>query len=520
MRERRKMNRKTVSGMMLTLLLIGTLTLAFNVQSVKAVGTIYIRPDGSIDPSTAPIARDGDIYTLTNNIFSDADGIVIERDNMTLDGAGHTVQGSGSRMGIYLSGRNNVTIRNMEIKAFYDGVLLLEDSSGNNISGNSVTGNRRLGVLVDDSFNNSISRNSISNNELGIRLQYSSHNILSANNITKNELEGIYLHSSLNNTLRSNRMAWNKRNFGVSSWVGVGGFVNDVDVSNTVDDKPIIYWINKRDMTVPVDAGYVALIDCTRITIQNLNLTNNAHGVLLVSTTNSTITENDMVSNYVGYGIFSWFSSFNTISGNSIKHNNYGIYLWDCSNHNSISENNITDNRYGIYLWSSSKSNTFCHNNLIDNIVQVRSTYGALNIWDDGYPSGGNYWSDYEERYPDAIELDGSGLWDTPYFIDENNQDNYPLMEPWTPLPRTINELKTEIEELGSEGEIDNQGIVRSLIAKLNVAQKLIDNGKTDQAKKILNAFINEVQAQSEKHISPDAAELLIESAEHILSHL
>ena len=54
------------------------------------------------------------------------------------------------------------------------------------------------------------------------------------------------------------------------------------------------------------------------------------------------------------------------------------------------------------------------------------------NFWDVSYPSGGNYWSDYEDRYPDAKGLNDSGKWDTPYIIDENNQDNYPLVEPWS----------------------------------------------------------------------------------------
>jgi len=44
----------------------------------------------------------------------------------------------------------------------------------------------------------------------------------------------------------------------------------------------------------------------------------------------------------------------------------------------------------------------------------------------------GNYWSDYEEGYPDAEELAGSGVWNTPYVIDEYNQDNYPLVNPWS----------------------------------------------------------------------------------------
>ena len=53
---------------------------------------------------------------------------------------------------------------------------------------------------------------------------------------------------------------------------------------------------------------------------------------------------------------------------------------------------------------------------------------GNPNVWDNGFE--GNYWSDYEDRYPNAKELDGSGIWNTPYFINENNQDNYPLVAP------------------------------------------------------------------------------------------
>ena len=54
--------------------------------------------------------------------------------------------------------------------------------------------------------------------------------------------------------------------------------------------------------------------------------------------------------------------------------------------------------------------------------------------WDDGYPFGGNYWCDYEEKYPLAEELDGSSIWDAPYVIDENNVDNYPIVPEFTPL--------------------------------------------------------------------------------------
>jgi hypothetical protein len=48
------------------------------------------------------------------------------------------------------------------------------------------------------------------------------------------------------------------------------------------------------------------------------------------------------------------------------------------------------------------------------------------NVWDDGIR--GNYWSDYLTQYPNAAEIDSSGVWNTPYVIDTNNTDHYPLM--------------------------------------------------------------------------------------------
>ena len=96
------MYEKTVSGIMMTLLFIGMFSLAIGVKPAKSTwtgGTIYIRADGSIDPPDAPIITyDNVTYTLTDNITSSADGIVVERDNIILDGGGYTVQGVGAYM--------------------------------------------------------------------------------------------------------------------------------------------------------------------------------------------------------------------------------------------------------------------------------------------------------------------------------------------------------------------------------------------------------------------------------------
>jgi parallel beta-helix repeat protein len=92
------------------------------------------------------------------------------------------------------------------------------------------------------------------------------------------------------------------------------------------------------------------------------------------------------------------------------------------SSNNSIVGNKITNNNYyGIYLAESS-NNTIYHNSFVDNGEQV-SSFESVNVWDNDYPLGGNYWSDY-----DGADSNYDSIGDTPYFIDANNQDNYPLM--------------------------------------------------------------------------------------------
>jgi len=420
---------------MLTLQLIVMLTLTFNFQPVKASGTIYIRADGSVDPPTANITSvDKVTYTFTGNIFDYS--IVVERDNIVVDGAGYTLQGTGSGEGVTLSGRSNVTIKNMKIKAFYIGIYL-DGSSSNSITGNNITNNNSGGVYISYSSYNIVSGNNITGANLGegICLEFSSsYNTVSGNEIANNSVTGVYLYDSSsynsvsgnritnngggigldyspNNVLRNNSMADNLCNIGV--WgESLSDFVNDVDASNTVDGKPVYYWINRRDEAVPLDAGYVALVNCTNIIVQNLKLTKCDQGVLLAYTTNSTITKNKITAN--GEGIYLWSSSGNTVSGN-----------------------NITNNEYGIFPESS--NNKFYHNNFIDNTEQVYPSTGYVNVWDDGYRSGGNYWSNYagvdKKSGPNQDQPGSDGIGDTSYIIDANNIDHYPLMSPFPQTP-------------------------------------------------------------------------------------
>lgn len=197
------MLRKTVSGIMPTLLLIGILSSAFDIRPLKPNVTMYIRADGTTDPPTVPIRRDGNVYMFTSDIHG---SIIVERDNIVIEGAGYPVGGTGSETGIRLSDRENVTIKNVEIKVCFIGILL-ERSSTCNICGNSIFFCHD-GIVAVSSSNNGISGNNITANDGdGIKVYYSSNsNRIYRNNITANTYDSITLSGSSNNSIFGNNM--------------------------------------------------------------------------------------------------------------------------------------------------------------------------------------------------------------------------------------------------------------------------------------------------------------------------
>jgi len=237
--------KKTVAGIVLILFLTSMLTLAFNIRPVKATnGTIYIRADGSVDPPTAPIQRDGNVYTFTSNIYDNS--IVIERDNIILDGNGFTLEGTETGFGIELFSRSDVTIKNIRIKAFVHGIYLYE-SSNNTISGNSITKNTNDGIVLMASSNNIILKNNIKGNEGGIHGWASSYNRISQNLIAENRHYGIilYNYSSTYNTIDANSIAYNEIGLwliGDNNIVYHNNFIDNTDqcldwrVANTWDN--------------------------------------------------------------------------------------------------------------------------------------------------------------------------------------------------------------------------------------------------------------------------------------------
>jgi len=162
-------------------------------------------------------------------------------------------------------------------------------------------------------------------------------------NIVTNSYNGIFLNDSFNNVLRNNAMLNNTFNFGVSA-NNITNYINNVDTSNSVNGKPIYYWINKSNMAVPSNAGFIALINCTDATVQNLNLSDNYEGLLLAYVKNSTVTNNTINNNYEGIVLDN--SSGNTLKSNDINSNVYNIIVQSAFPNNIETSNTVDGKPY------------------------------------------------------------------------------------------------------------------------------------------------------------------------------
>jgi parallel beta-helix repeat protein len=286
--------------------------------------------------------------------------------------------------GITIRGTNNTITNNNILNNKWIGI----DVRGNinKITGNTIS-NNHLGIIIDGSNSNTIKINTISNNYYGLRFRSSSNNIISDNSFFNN---GLYVTDSYQNTVSN----------------------------NTVNGKPLVYLEDESDKVIDYEVGQIILLNCNKITIENLKIdntdvgielwktdnsiirnndfSNKRYGIYLYESSDNTIIDNTITSNIIS-GIFLGYSSDNTITGNIISNNGAGI-SFSYSTFNVISSNTISNNEDGIFLGGyigsfdlgkifsgGSKNNIIQNNNFLGNKRHAFFLNSFSNQWMQNY---------------------------------------------------------------------------------------------------------------------------------------
>ena len=180
--------------------------------------------------------------------------------------------------------------------------------------------------------------------------------------------------------------------------------------------------------------------DCV---ISGNKILNNHYGIMLTSASGNTITENvieSVKSGAIGIEVRDT-STFphaaaitlqnNSIVDNTITHCSGTAIAFGLTKNNLVAGNTISNCGVALSLgWTT--NNTIYHNNFIDNTKlspggpqpawwESNEIWYSTSRWDNG--TEGNFWSNYN-----GADADGDGIGDTPYTVNENNTDNYPLM--------------------------------------------------------------------------------------------
>ena len=302
---------------------------------------------------------------------------------------------------------NNVEISNFTIyQDNVGGVGILTNGTGNQINDLNF-GSIETGIVVSGS-NQYISKNFIPNAETGIQCNGQYNQII--DNILRGDTTCVFLSGSYNSVTENS----------VSAYEGIGIIVSNAN-TNIIYNNEV--------------SGGIHLTNADYNIIYNNSLDSMGFGDLspMKAASNNFIAGNT-IEGAVDWGILVGYGSNNVFYGNLIANN--GGYGHD---------------GYGLALGGIDievDNNLFYYNMFMNNSGGNFGTNWQVigsNSFDNG--SVGNYWDDYLTKYPNATEIDNSGIGNTPYLVYNNVTDNYPLMAPFDissisiQLPAWVNTL-------------------------------------------------------------------------------
>jgi parallel beta-helix repeat protein len=479
---------------MLLLFAFGLFAIRIETRCAITQNVITVPDDFPTIQEAVDAAGPGDTVFVKNGVYYEhvtvnkAISLVGEDRNLTVidgDGSGSVVlflNVSNARIseftirrggiGVDLEGTLNITISDNIISDSYCGVGFLCDEREELITSNIIA-NNTYGLatywIESHAINCTITDNIVSQNREGLVMVHGdeenawANNLMKDNSIMDNLDCGIFFPAWRNSGLWGNTIVGNefKRNGGQAIYFYGSGDHNVISENNMTN--------NWRGVDLE---GYY----CQSNVISRNNISaNDGGGIHVGGASNNCVSENTIVGN--GYGVLLdyWLyydspdpSSSNVFSDNEfIANREFGVKLHGSAN-NLFSRNNITDsidgvsmsdadvwegdpwgyvptvgnvffanrvasnNRYGVGSLNCS-GNLFYRNSFIDNAEQA-SCEVSTNSWDNGYPAGGNYWSNYtgSDLYsgPDQNLVGSDGIGDAPHVINDINQDRYPLMNP------------------------------------------------------------------------------------------
>ncbi len=345
-----------------------------------------------------------------NNLVGNSLGILVQVSSRVRIVDNSVINSTGD--GIYFSSSDNCVAQGNNVSYNSGYAIIFQIAQNSTVTNNRVWNSTRVGIFMYNCNSSLVTFNfaeyteagislqsspnaQINNNELsrnaheGIRLADSGSGIVSNNNVVGNYWDGIALQSSPSCTLDKNSVS-NNLHFGI--WI---------------QSSPVVKTLNCNATSNIWDGVYISGSDGSRVVNSDLTANGDA-GCRIYSCNNVTLSQNRMTLNDEGVRIF--LADNNTVSDNGI-------------------EENIV---YGINIYNST-GNKIYHNNL-NNTLNVNILNVSNTKWDDGYPSGGNYWSNYngsDVQWGPNQDLPGSdGIGDTSRIINSENSDRYPIMMP------------------------------------------------------------------------------------------
>ena len=340
--------------------------------SVFAV--IYIPQDTSVGTWDS-VNR---IYTLNSDIN---DYIVVRENNLTLDGAGHTLTSINISPswapGVHLSGSTGVTVTGLTLEEFSTGIYL-DSATGNTIIGNTLISNNpnvssnQYGILLLHGGNNIVADNIIDSNNgyTGIGITYrSNNNVISNNTVTGNRTGVILLYHSNGNTLTGNTIS--NSSTGISI---VNNCINNTLTDNTLDSNTY------AGMSV---GGSDNILTDNRVS-------NSRYGILLSAASNFTLTDNVMTGSLVNFYIFgntdahfdNDIDTTNSVNGKPVFYIEYasdlvydsddaGAFIFTHGENITLSKSALSTDRVEVTLWDTHNSTL---QNLNSNGITLRNS--------------------------------------------------------------------------------------------------------------------------------------------------